>query len=257
MRAAGYSLRLVCQTLGVSRAGFYKDQRALAARAPRPRPDNEALAQRIRTILDREETFGYRRVWAWLRFKEGVVVNRKTVHRIMQLKGWQCRLWHRPAVRPKPTWVKCSTVEQPDQLWATDTTKVWCGQDGWASLVGVLDAGSRECVGARFARQGRAVEAVDALEQGIVQRYGSLRQVPAGLRLRHDNGSIFLARLFVGTAQQLTITQEFIPRYSPEYNGVIERFFRSLKQECVWLHHFESFEEAERIIMAWIERYNT
>ncbi|WP_161954024.1 integrase core domain-containing protein [Candidatus Methylomirabilis limnetica] len=123
--------------------------------------------------------------------------------------------------------------------------------------MGVLDAGSRECVGARLAHHGRAIEAIDALEQGIVQRYGGLRQVPAGLRLRHKNGSIFLAQLFVGTAQQLAITREFILRDSPEYNGVIERFFRTLKQECVWLHHFESFEEAERIIMDWIARYNT
>jgi hypothetical protein len=82
------------------------------------------VAQRIRPLLDREETFGYRRVWAWLRFKEGVGVNRKTVHRIMQLKGWQCRLWHRLARRPKPTWVKCSTVDQPNRLWAADTTKI-------------------------------------------------------------------------------------------------------------------------------------
>jgi hypothetical protein len=79
MRAAGYPLSLVCQTLGVSRAGFYKRQRAPGARAPRPRPDNEGVAQRIRTILDREETFGYRRVWAWLRFKEGGVVNRRCI----------------------------------------------------------------------------------------------------------------------------------------------------------------------------------
>jgi putative transposase len=41
-----------------------------------------------------------------------------------------------------------------------------------------------------------------------------------------------------------------IPRSSPESNGIIERFFRTLKQECVWLHHVESFEEAERIIIA-------
>ena len=257
MRAQGVPLSPLCRTLGVSRAGFYRGRQGSARIPLRPVRCDEILAQRIRTILDREETFGYRRVWAWLRFKEGVVVNRKTVHRIMQRNGWQCRLWHRPARRPKPTWVKCSTVDQPDRLWATDTTKIWCGQDGWASLVGVLDAGSRECVGARFAHQGRAIEAVNALEQGIVQRYGRLTQVPAGLRLRHDNGSIFLARLFVGTAQQLAITQEFIPRYSPEYNGVIERFFRTLKQECVWLHHFESFEAAEQVIMAWIERYNS
>jgi putative transposase len=257
MRAEGAPLSRVCRVLGLSRAGFYKWQHRSTPTPPRREPWDERLAQRIRSILDREETFGARRVWAWLRFKEGVGVNRKTVHRIMQLKGWQCRLWHRPALRPKPTWVKGSTVDQPDRLWSTDTTKIWCGRDGWASFVGVLDAGSRECVGARFARQGRAIEAVDALEQGILQRYGSLTQVPAGLRLRHDNGSIFLARLFVDIAQQLTITQEFIPRYSPEYNGVIERFFRTLKQECVWLHHFESFEEAEQVIAAWIDRYNT
>jgi putative transposase len=215
------------------------------------------LAQRIRSILDREETFGARRVWAWLRFQEGVAVNCKTVYRIMQLKGWQCRLWHRPVLRRTPTWEPCSTVDEPDRLWTTDATRIWCGRDGWASLVGVLDAGSRECVGARFARQGRAVEAVDALEQGLTQCYGSLTQVSEGLRLRHDNGSIFLARHFVGTVQQLAITQEFIPCASPEYNGVIERFFRTLKQKCVWLHHFESFEEAERTTTAWIDRYNT
>jgi len=34
---------------------------------------------------------------------------------------------------------------------------------------------------------------------------------------------------------------------------VIERFFRTLKQKCVWLHHFEFFEEAERVILAWID----
>jgi hypothetical protein len=59
-----------------------------------------------------------------MRFREGVVVNRKTVHRIMQLKGW-----HRPTRRPMPTWVTCSTVDQPDRLWSTDTMKIWCGQD--------------------------------------------------------------------------------------------------------------------------------
>jgi hypothetical protein len=92
---------------------------------------------------------------------------------------------------------------------------------------------------------------------GVIRRDGSLTAVAPGLRLRHDTGSLFLARHFVGTAQQLAITQEFIPRASPEYNGVIERFFRTLKQECVRWHHVQSFEEADRIITAWIARYNT
>jgi putative transposase len=259
MRAQGYPLSLVCRALGVSRAGFYKRQgRERTARLPlQPQRYDEGLAQRIRQLLDGEESFGYRRVWAWLRFKEGMRVNPKTVHRIMQLQGWQCRLWHRPAQRPKPSWAKRSTVDQPDRRWTTDTTKIWCGRDGWATLVGVLDAGSRECVGYRFARAGRAIEAVDALEQAVVHRYGRLTAMPAGLRLRHDNGSIFLAQHFVTTTRHLGIIQEFIPPRSPEYNGVVERFFRTLKQECVWLHRFESFEEAERVILPWIEHYNT
>lgn len=258
MRAQGYSLSLLCQTLGMSRAGFYKRQgRPRAAQLPsRQQRYDEGLAQRIRSVLDREESFGYRRAWAWLRFKEGLRINPQAVHRMMQLKGWQCRLWHRPVQRPHPTWAKRSTVDQPDRLWATDATKIWCGREGWATLVGVLDAGSRECVGYRFAQEGRAREAVDALEQGVIHRDGSFTTLPPDLHLRHDNGSIFLAQHFVTTTRRLGLTQEFIPRRSPEYNGAVERFFRTLKQECVWLHQCASFEEAESIILAWIEHYN-
>ncbi len=42
-----------------------------------------------------------------------------------------------------------------------------------------------------------------------------------------------------------------------QYNGIIERFFRSLKEECVWQHNFTSFEEARRTISQWIDWYNT
>jgi putative transposase len=81
--------------------------------------------------------------------------------------------------------------------------------------------------------------------------------VPKDLSLRSDNGSIFLARSYLKTAKYWGIRQEYIPGGHPECNGVVERFFRTLKQECVWLQHFESFEQAEKIIAVWIENYNT
>ncbi len=211
----------------------------------------------MRGLLEREASFGSRRVWAWRRFRAGRRVKPTAVHRLMPLKGWPCWLWPRPAQRPRPTWANRALMDPPDRLGATATTQSWWGRDGWATRVGILDAGSQEGGGERVAQGGRAIEAVDALEQAVAHRYGSLTAVPAGLRLRHDNGSIFLARQFVTTARQLGITQEFIPRRSPEYNGVAERFFRTLKQECVWLHQFESFEAAEPVILAWIDRYNT
>jgi hypothetical protein len=102
LRSRGVPLRLLCQTLGVARAGFDR-RRQGEARPPRWQARcAETLTHRIRTILDREETFGYRRIWVWLRFKEGVVVSRKSVHRIMQRHGWRCRVWHclAPCFRP-------------------------------------------------------------------------------------------------------------------------------------------------------------
>lgn len=249
----GYPLTIICSALSISRSSYYK-QNGHKEKARGPLLD-EALACKIRAILDREETFGYRRVWAHLRFKERILVNIKKVHRIMKLKGWQCRLWNRPSHVPKATRVPRSTIDQPDRLWCMDSTKVFCGQDGWAPLIALLDAGSREIVGYRFSLRGRAIEAMDALEQALIRVYGGLK-APEGLTLRSDNASIFLARDFIKLANGLSLGQEFTPRYSPEYNGSIERFFRTLKQECVWLHRFESFEQAERVISAWIEYYN-
>jgi putative transposase len=52
------------------------------------------------------------------------------------------------------------------------------------------------------------------------------------------------------------LSQEFITPYTPEQNGIIQRFFRSLKEECVWKHLFSSFTEAKSAIAQWIEWYN-
>jgi putative transposase len=52
------------------------------------------------------------------------------------------------------------------------------------------------------------------------------------------------------------LTQEFITPYTPEQNGIIERFFRSLKEECVWQHVFRTFEDARRVIRDWMQWYN-
>jgi putative transposase len=60
---------------------------------------DEALAARIREMIRAHPTFGYRRLWALLRFRAGVPVNRKAVYRLLRLKGW---LVHQRAVTPRP-----------------------------------------------------------------------------------------------------------------------------------------------------------
>ena len=250
----GYPLSIICSGLGINRSTYYKQ--ATRSKGGECRSDvDEGLAKKIMELLDKEETFGYRRVWAHLRFKEKMEVNIKKVHRIIKLKGWQCRLWNRASGLPKATYIQKSTVDGPDYLWCMDSTRLYCGADGWATLIAVMDAGSREVVGYRFSRRGRSIEAIDALEQGFMGRYGGLK-APNRLQLRSDNGSIFLAHNFVEITKRLNMKQEFIPKRSPEYNGCIERFFRTLKQECVWLNRFKSFEEAEATISGWINYYN-
>lgn len=136
-----------------------------------------------------------------------------------------------------------------------DSTKICCGIAGWAILISVIDAGSREIVACRFSRRGRAIEAIDAIEQSLIRTYSSLNALKR-LISRSDNASIFLARDFIKTAKRLNINQEFTSKYSRGYNGSIERFFRTLKQKCVWLNNFGTLEEAESIISEWIRYYN-
>src|SRR5262245_17534473 len=71
-----------------------------------------------------------------------------------------------------------------------------------------------------------------------------------------------LAKAFVGNASIQALSRLVLgceplhPIYTPEQNGMIERFFRSLKEECVWLRSFRSFREAQREIRWWIAWYN-
>jgi len=71
-----------------------------------------------------------------------------------------------------------------------------------------------------------------------------------------DNGLIFTARRFRAACRDYRPRQEFITPYTPAQNGMIERFFRSLKEECVWQHNFADYAEARTAIGRWISWYN-
>src|SRR5271157_6327202 len=60
----------------------------------------------------------------------------------------------------------------------------------------------------------------------------------------------------VPACRDYRLRQEFITPYTPEQNGIVERFFRSLKEECVWQHNFRNFAEARAAVARWIDWYN-
>jgi putative transposase len=84
---------------------------------------------------------------------------------------------------------------------------------------------------------------------------GTLRPDGSTPVLRSDNGLIFQSRRFRAACRDYRLRQEFITPYTPEQNGIVERFFRSPKEECVWQHNFHSFAEARAAIARWIQWY--
>ncbi len=244
------SMRRICRILQVPRFSV----RPVSDRSPRGPILDERLAERIRTLIHLYPTFGYRRLWALLRFREGALINRKTVYRIVKLRGWMI---HQRPRTPRPrVQASRSQTERSDQRWATDMTHIPCGKDGWAHLVAVVDCHDREVIGYELALRGRAKEAERALESACLARFGTLRTWGPTPIVRSDNGLIFQSRRFRAACHDYRLRQEFVTPYTPEQNGIVERFFRSLKEECVWLHNFPSFVEAKQHVNSWIQWYN-
>ena len=137
-----------------------------------------------------------------------------------------------------------------------DITHIPAGRDGWAHLTAVIDCHDREIVGYELALRGRAREAQRALEDACINRFGTLRPTGPAPTVRSDNGLVFQSRRFRDACRTYGLDQEFITPYTPEQNGMIERFFRSLKEECVWQQQFASFEELRPAVDQWIRWYN-
>lgn len=237
----------MCRVLDVNRAAMRY--------APRPRNVvlDEVLAERVQRLIRNHPTFGYRRLWALLR-ADGVKVNRKAVYRVLRLKGW---FVHQRMVTPRPRVRGCvSRAQRSNERWAMDVTHIDCGRDGWAHLAAVIDCYDREIVGYELALRGRAKEAERALEAACIARFGTLRPTGDTPVVRSDNGLIFQSRRFRAACRTYRLSQEFITPYTPEQNGLIERFFRSLKEECIWQHRFADFQQANRTIRQWMAWYN-
>ena len=251
MRAEGkaVSIAQLCRWFGVPRSTFYYRPTTGAVQAP---VLDTALVATIRTIIEAEPAAGLRMITARVRRASPVPINRKKVHRILKVNGWQVR--QRPrGQRPRVQgWVSRTT--RPNERWAVDTTHLFCGRDGWCHLTAIIDCCDRTIVGWRLSRSGIAHVAAAALEDALRER--NLTHGHEPLTLRSDNGLVFGAKVFVSVVRRYGLEQEYITPYSPEQNGMIERFFLTLKQECVWLQRFEDRDHAFRVVADWLDRYH-
>ena len=232
----------LCRWFGVPRRTMYYRP---TKQRPRVRPE---VAEPIKALIEEEPSFGYRTVAGLLG------MNKNTVQRVFQLKGWQVRkrpVGARPRIEALP-----SVAAAPNERWATDLCRVWGGRDGWLTLALVMDCSTRELLGWQLSKSGKATTAAAALEQALIARWGCLGRVPKPFLLRSDNGLVFTSRHSTRLARSYGLRQEFITPHSPQQNGMVERLIRSLKEQCIHRQRFETEQHASRAIAAWIQFYN-
>ncbi|WP_115514902.1 MULTISPECIES: integrase core domain-containing protein [Xanthomonas] len=87
-----------------------------------------------------------------------------------------------------------------------------------------------------------------ALEQALITRFGTLGKVKERFLLRSDNGLVFTSRDYTRLVAGYGLKQEFITPHCPQQNGMVERVIRTLKEQCVHRHRFESLAHALRVI---------
>ena len=232
MREEGFSLRKALRHSGCSRNGYYHQTKK------RNIPSDPYVVERTKQIIVQRPLYGTRRMAAQLSRELGVRINRKRVQRIYRQLSWtkpsmRKKELLRGAVtgRPKPT--------RPNELWESDLTYIHCGVDGWAYLFNVEDVFSREWVSYVFDKYAVKENAILSVEKALIKHPEAV-----GVRLRTDHGSQYGSRAFKESMRVLQVKQEFIAVNTPEQNGHMESFHKTLKREYVWTRDFQSFQEA-------------
>jgi putative transposase len=244
----GHSPSVVARVAQISRQAIYrvpKQAPASARRAAAPADDVEAA---IVEVAQANQTDGYRMVCALVVRKLGRAVNRKRVLRVMRERGLIQRR-RRLDRRRRPGFF---AVTRPNELWHLDMTSVWVAEHGWCYLMAAIDCCTREIVGWHLELRCRASEAITLIERAAAQRAVQ----PGTLTLGTDNGSAFTARAFKLVLAGLGIAHRRGGYRDPESQAFIESWFSKLKERCVWLHEFETLNEAREVIGAHIDNYH-
>ena len=262
-----YGVARVCRVWEVARSSFYAAHRqeaeaatavvASARRGPKPTVSDQALLTAIRADLERSPWAGegHRKVWARLRAIDGMRVSRKRVLRLMRDNALLSP--HRARRRTDTAHGRHIVTAAPNLMWATDATQVTTVRDGKVWLFGVAEHWNAELLGWHVAKRGTRYEAIQAVGMAVRQRSGHLGAGAArGLALRHDRGSNFMSDVFQKQIKFWGMAPSYAFVGEPETNGVIERLFRTLKEQVVHGRIYQTIDEVRDAIRAFVARYN-
>jgi transposase InsO family protein len=197
---------------------------------------------------------GYRKIWARLRHA-GI---RTSARRVQRLMGQHDLLApHRIGSPEQRAHDGTITTTSVDAMWGTDMTETVTVREGRAQVFVAVDHCSGECVGNHAARSGNRFEALEPVRQGVLRHFGAIKKDMArGLSLRHDHGSNYMSGDFQDEIAFLGI--ESSPSFvrQPEGNGVAERFIRTLKENFLWVHTFDTIEQLRCGLQDFVAHYH-
>ena len=253
---ANFPVSVLCEVLGVSRAGFYAwSTRATSTRAKA----DELLAVQIAAVHAKSQRrYGSPRVHRMLR-KNGVRVGKKRVERLMRSKGLvarQKRRFRRTTdsnhTNPIAPNVLARDFEPVavNQAWAGDVTYI-ATHEGWTYLAVLLDLNSRRVVGWAMSETNDTALALRALEHAVKTRHRLL----IGLVHHTDRGSPYASDDYRAALARLGIVQSMSRTGDCWDNAVSESFFATLRAELVDDERYATRRAAELSIGDYIDNF--
>ncbi len=217
---------------------------------------DRAVLPIIQRLKAEHPFWGYRRIWAYLRFVERLSINKKRVYRILRendllVKGDEKLKAKRTARQSKPR------PDKPNNWWGIDMTKVLT-KEGWAYLVVVNDWFTKKILGAFVGSRSRAADWLEAVNRAVNRQFraGIREQENLELNLMSDNGSQPTSLTFMRECRTLEIKQAFTAYANPKGNADTERLIRTVKEELCWLREWSSVEELETEMEKFVEYFN-
>jgi transposase InsO family protein len=257
-----YGVARVTSVWDLARSSFYAArQREQHPREPQKRGpqvlSDEELVAEIRELLA-EPMFtgeGYRKIWARLRHR-GVRTCKDRVLRLLR----EHQLLS-PSRQPEtvPTHPHEGTIltTAPDQMWGTDATATFTEAEGNVTVFAAIDHCTAACVGIHAVKKATRFEALEPIRQAVTEHFGAFSAgAAAGLELRHDHGSVYMSDDFQNEIKFLGIEPSPAFVRQPEGNGCIERFFRTLKEQVLWVRRFRDLEQLRAALIEFRDRYN-
>lgn len=216
--------------------------------------DQEIIAQ-IKHLKSLHPYWGYRRIWANLNNQLATHFNKKRIYRIMKQNNLLLpKDNNNKALRTK----KSKPISlSPNSWWGIDMTKIKLAYSGWIYITIIIDWYSKKLVGYHIGRQSKADDWQQALDMAVNKQFPyGIREYQHNLCLMSDNGCQPTSNSFKLTCKNLGINLVFTSYNNPKGNADTERFIRTMKEECLWIHHFESFDEIKHILTNWFDQYN-